>query len=367
MEMEPPFQSNTSLGQRRTSDIESSDHWLLCFIILDFIFGFVIVTGNGSLFVTIYRDPCNCLRSPTTSLIANLSVADFFMGLVSLLRAVELLYMYHGVPDMPVLNLIGYFIAAVSILAAVSTLMTMSCERYVAVVKPFRYRQLITIRRTKVTIGGIWISALVLCVLPLSHVKQEIFLLTYSYSHFVIPSFVLTAIYVKIYKQITSQRKELKEVRESMSSANRIRQLERERRMVMAFILILIVFFCSFLPYFILQILFFCPCRESGAFHMFRLIMNEFLSLSSVVDPFMYAWRIPTFNRSFRSCFQLLKGRNVITVLYQTTSTPIGEARCTPLTPRSNKLVQKIGIHGKARTHLPGIPMTHHSKKVSPV
>lgn len=367
-QMEPPFQSNNSLGQRRTSDIESSDHWLLCFIILDFIFGFVIVTGNGSLFVTIYRDPCNCLRSPTTSLIANLSVADFFMGLVSLLRAVELLYMYHGVPDMPALNLIGYFIAAVSILAAVSTLMTMSCERYVAVVQPFRYRQLITIRRTKVTIGGIWISALVLCVLPISHVKQEIFLLTYSYSHFVIPSFVLTVIYVKIYKQITSQRKELKEVRESMSSANRIRQLERERRMVMAFILILIVFFCSFLPYFIfVQILFFCPCRESGAFHMFRLIMNEFLSLSSVVDPFMYAWRIPTFNRSFRSCFQLLKGRNVITVLYQTTSTPISEARCTPVTPSSNKLVQKIGIHGKAGTHLPGMPMTHRSKKVSPV
>lgn len=367
MEMEPPFQSNNSLGQRRITDIESSDHWLLCFIILDFILGFVIVTGSGSLFVTIYRDPCNCLRSPTTSLIANLSVADFFMGVVSLLRAVELLHKYHGVPDVPVLNLIEYFIGAVSILAAVSTLMAMSYERYVAVVKPFRYPQLITIRRTKVTIGGIWISALVMCVLPLSHVKQEIFLLTYCYSHFVIPSFVLTAIYFKIYKQIALQRKQLKEVRESMPSANRIRQLERERRMVMAFILILIVFFCSFLPYFIfVQILFFCSCRESGAFHMFRLIMNEFLSLSSVVDPFMYAWRISKFNRSFRSCFQLLRGRNVITVLNQTTSTHNGEAS-TPVTPRSNKLVQKIGIHGKAGTHLTRMPVTHRSKKVSPV
>ena len=366
MELEPPFQSNDSLGQRRTGDIESSEPWLLCFIILDFVFGFVIVTGNGSLFITIYRDPCNCLRSPTTLLIANLSVADFFMGAVSLLRAVELLHKYHGVPDMPVLNLIEYIIGAVSILAAVWTLMAMSYERYVAVVKPFRYPQLVTIQRTKVVIGGIWINAFVMCVLPLSHVRQEIFLFTYCYSHFVIPSFVLTAIYVKIYKQITLQRKELKEVRESMTSANRIRQLERERRMVMAFILILIIFYCSFLPYFIfVQILFFCPCRESGAFYVFRLIMNEFLSVSSMVDPFMYAWRISKFNRSFRSCFQLLKG-NVIKVQNGTTSTPNGEAS-TPVIQRSNKLLQKIGIHGKVETPVTGTPVTHRSKKVSPV
>ena len=312
---------------------------LLGFIITDFIFGFIIVAGNASLFFTIYRDPYHCLRSPSMFLIANLSVADFLMGIVSFLRASEQIYSYCGIPDKPILNMIQYFMGAVSILAAVSTLMAMSYERYVAIIKPFQYPQKITIKRTKIAITAIWINALIMCVLPVSHVRKAIFLLAYCYSHFVIPSFVLTAVYLKIYKQITLQRKELREVRASLTVANRRRQLERENRMVIAFILILFVFYCSFVPYFIfVQILFFCPCRGSVAVNVYRLIANEFLSVSSMVDPFMYAWRIPKFNRSLRLCFQQMKGRNVVAVWYPTSlvlnrdsdSAPTKEERGSP-------------------------------------
>ena len=324
---------------------------LLGLIIIDFIFGFIITAGNASLFITIYRDPYHCLRSPSIFLIANLSVADFMMGIVSFLRASEQIYSYRGTPDMPILNMIQYFMGAVSILAAVSTLMAMSYERYVAIIKPFQYPQKITVNRTKVAIATIWINALVMCVLPVSHVRKEIFLLVYCYSHFVIPSFVLTVVYFKIYKQITLQRKELREVRASLTAANRRRQLERENRMVIAFILILFVFYCSFVPYFIfVQVLFFCPCRGSIAINIYRLIANEFLSVSSMVDPFMYAWRIPKFNRSFRLCFQQLKGRNVAAV-WQPTSLVLNrdsdsasqkEERGLPLKLGSPATVQRV-------------------------
>ena len=60
---------------------------LLWFIILDLMFGTIITVGNASLFITIYRDPCRCLRTPNVFLIGNLSVADFFMGIISYLRA----------------------------------------------------------------------------------------------------------------------------------------------------------------------------------------------------------------------------------------------------------------------------------------
>lgn len=358
--MESSLQGKESLGQR-SDDIKSpSSDWLLCLVIIDFIFGFIIVTGNASLFITICRDPCKCLRSPSTFLIANLSVADFFMGTVSLLRAAELLYKYNGIPDVPVLNIAGYFIGAVSILAAVSTLMAMSYERYVAIIKPFRYPQAITTKRVKVAMAGIWVNAFVMCILPLSSVKQEIFLFTYCYSHFVIPSFVLTVMYVKIYKQIALLRKELKEVRASLSAVTRTRQLERERRMVIAFILILILFYLSFLPYFVfVQILFFWSLRDSGALYVFRLIANEFLTVSSLVDPFMYAWRLPKFNRSLRLCFQLLKGRNVVTVWTGTTSHPHHKPG-SPVLPK--ELVQNSYPHGEA-----GMPVTHRSKNISPV
>ena len=274
---------------------------LLAFIVFDLLFGTVITVANGFLFITIYRDPCRCLRTPSVFLIANLSVADFLMGIVSYLRAAEQTYLYCGFGDLLILNMIEYFIGAVSILVAVSTLMAMSYDRYIAIIKPFQYPQKITNKRAKVAIAIIWINALVMCVLPIADVKRENFLLAYSYSHFVIPSFILTAIYVKIYKMVARQRQELKDVRASLTTVNRRKQLERENRMVVAFVLILFIFYCSFLPYFIhVQILYFCSCRTSYAYNVYFLLSNEFLSVSCMLDPFMYALRLPRFKRSLR-------------------------------------------------------------------
>lgn len=274
---------------------------LLAFIVFDLLFGTVIIVANGFLFIAIFRDPCRCLRTPSVFLIANLSVADFFMGVVSYLRAAELTYLYCGLGDLLILNMIEYFIGAVSILVAVSTLMAMAYDRYVAVIKPFQYPQKINNTRAKVAIAIIWINALVMCVLPLADVKRENFLLAYCYSHFVIPSFILTAIYVKIYKMVARQRQELKDVRASLTAVNRRKQLERENRMAITFVLILFIFYCSFLPYFIhVQILYFCSCRSSYAYNVYYLVTNEFLSVSCMIDPFMYALRLPRFKRSLR-------------------------------------------------------------------
>lgn len=274
---------------------------LLAFIVFDLLFGTVIIVANGFLFIAIFRDPCRCLRTPSVFLIANLSVADFFMGVVSYLRAAELTYLYCGLGDLLILNMIEYFIGAVSILVAVSTLMAMAYDRYIAVIKPFQYPQKINNTRAKVAIAIIWINALVMCVLPLADVRRENFLLAYCYSHFVIPSFILTAIYVKIYRMVARQRQELKDVRASLTAVNRRKQLERENRMAITFVLILFIFYCSFLPYFIhVQILYFCSCRSSYAYNLYYLVTNEFLSVSCMVDPFMYALRLPRFKRSLR-------------------------------------------------------------------
>ena len=278
---------------------------LLVLIIIDFIFGSVITIGNASLFATIFRDPCRCLRTPSVFLIANLSVADLFMGTISYLRAGELTYRYCGLGDLPVLNITEHFIGAVSILVAVSTLLAMSYDRYIAVIKPFEYPQKITNTRAKATIAIIWANALVLSVLPVADVKKENFLLAYCYSHFVIPSFILTAVYVKIYKVAALQRQELKNVRENLTAANKRKYLERENKMARTTLLILFVFYLSFLPYFInVHVLYFCSCRTSYAYRVYHYVANEFLSMSSAVDPFLYAWKIPRLSHSLRFCIR---------------------------------------------------------------
>ena len=277
---------------------------VVIFAIFDFISGTFIILANGFLLITIYRDPCRCLRTPYVFLIANLSVADFLVGIVSILRGVELTHFYRGLGSLLIVNLVQYFIGAVSILAAVSTLLAMSYERYVAVIKPFQYPHKITNKKAKIAIAVIWINGLIMSVLPIADVKRENFLLAYCYSHFVIPAFILTAVYVKISRAVARQREELKNVRESLTAANKRKQLEKENRMFRAFVFILFIFYVSFVPYFIhVQILYFCSCRNSYAYHVYYYVTNEFLTISSMINPFLYAWRLPKFSRSFHSWF----------------------------------------------------------------
>ncbi|XP_078371152.1 trace amine-associated receptor 6-like [Oculina patagonica] len=312
---------STNGNEQATEHSSVRAELLLGLIIIDFTFGTVITVGNASLFITICRDPCRCLRTPSVFLIANLSVADFFMGIVSYLRATELTYKYCGLGDLPVLNMSQYFIGAVSILVAVSTLLAMSYDRYIAIIKPFEYPQKITITKAKIAIAMIWLNALVLSILPISDVKKENFLLAYCYSHFVIPSFILTAVYVRIYKMAALQRQELKDVRANLTAANRRLYLEREKRMVVTSLLILFIFYFSFLPYFInIQILYFCSCRTSYAYKVYHYVANEFLAMSSLIDPIMYSWRLPKFNRSLRLCFRRWGRRNVVAVWNGTSS-----------------------------------------------
>ena len=324
--------SSTTLrneGEQPTSNSSIQVELLLGLIIVDFMFGTIMTVGNISLLITIYQDPCRCLRTPSVFLIANLSVADFFMGIVSYLRGIELTHKYCDLGGLPVLNMIQYFIGAVSILVAASTLLGMSYDRYIAIVKPLEYPQKITVARVKVAITTIWINALVMCVLPISDVKRENFLLAYCYSHFVIPSFILTAVYVKIYKMVALQRQELKDVRANLTAANRRQYLEREKRMVVTTLLILFIFYFSFLPYFInVHILYFCSCRTSYAYKVYHYVANEFLSMSSMVEPILYSWRLPKFNRSLRlcTCFRRRKRRNVVAVWNGTRSNPKTES-----------------------------------------
>lgn len=317
--------STATVSEHATRISSVQAELLLVLIIIDFIFGTIITIGNASLFTTIYRDPCRCLRTPSVFLIANLSVADFFMGTISYLRAGELTYKYYGLGDLPILNMTEHFIGAVSILVAVSTLLAMSYDRYIAVIKPFEYPQKITNRRAKGTIAIIWANALVMSILPVADVKKENFLLAYCYSHFVIPSFILTAVYVKIYKVAALQRQELKDVRANLTAANKRKYLERENKMARTTLLILFVFYLSFFPYFInVHVLYFCSCRASYAYRVYHYVANEFLSMSSVADPFMYAWRIPRLSHSLRLCIRRRwTRRNVVAVWSRSCSNQI--------------------------------------------
>ena len=274
--------------------------FFLVLAVLDCIVSTGTTLGNLALLVTIYRDPLRRLRKPSSLLIANLGVADLLLGaVVGYSRAVEELYLvlWNEIPI--ILNITGYLVGSVSLFAGVCTLMVMSWERYVAVADPFGYPSRVTDRRTKLYICFIWMNAIGLSFLPLTSVEKAIFLLTYCYSHFALPLVAMSFLYTKLFKTMRCLREEFKQVRTTLSVENARKIFERESKMLSTIVLVLALFFLSFLPFFIkVHVLFFCSCKNSAAYVIYHYVANEFLPINSLANPFLYAWRLPKYRRS---------------------------------------------------------------------
>ena len=79
-------------------------------------------------------------------------------------------------------------------------------------------------------------------------------------------------------------------------------------KMAWTSLMILILFCASFMPFYVkIQLLNFCKCLQTMPYKKFDFISHVFLYLSSLMDPFMYAWRVPKFRRSLRECLRFRK------------------------------------------------------------
>ena len=295
--------SSTSTPSEINIYSQLSPTFFLCLVVLDALVAFLITSGNFLLLVTIYRDPFRCLRTPTAFLIANLGVADFFVGaFVGFGRTVEMYFLYRGQQEPPYLNTFQYFIGGLVLFAAVCSFMAMSWDRFVAVTDHLNYKSRVTVKRVKFCIAGIWLNALFLAVLPAAGVRKVNFLFAYCYTHFVLPAFVLTVTYIVIFRTLSQKLRNIEQqVSSSESPIDQKRNVYHERRLVLAILLVLIVFYTCFTPFFVkVHLWFFCEeCEKSASFLTYHFISNDILSLSSLLDPVIYAWRLQRFRRTF--------------------------------------------------------------------
>lgn len=283
-----------------------SSSFLLSLTTIDFILSSLTVFGNLLLLITILRDPLRCLRTPASLLIANLAFSDFLQGLViGYSRAFMQCFMYlnNTAPSwiIAVVNMGG----GAALVSGIWTVKAMAVDRHIAVTDPLHYREKVTERRVKVFIFLCWMSALTAPSLYMVVPSQRwaVFLLVGAHTHFTVPISVILFLYFQIFRSLARRRCELVRLAFSVSTINLRHTLERERKMALTSLTVLILFCVSFLPLYIkIHLLNFCKCPDSLSYTTFDFIVHTFLYFSSLLDPFVYAWRVPKFRRSLRMC-----------------------------------------------------------------
>ena len=300
--------STSGSGNSTAAFDSSSQIHFISRIILSVIIGAPAVLSNVVLLISIYRNPDRnqSNQSPATLLVVNLSVCDLLIGVVpgfgSLYYDIAL-FNREARGDLAWVKLFLNFVAVFASIVSSCTIAAMALDRFFAVSSPLQYRARVTKAKIKVFIALCWAYALLFSCLGLV-VSRTVFVLLYCHLHVSCPLIILPVVYWKTYSALRSHNNRvgnLADGRQAMDIAHR----NRERKMISAFLLVLVLFYVTFLPLFIAlnMIVVQLSYLNDESFLFFLNASDKFFLVNSSLNPFIYAWRIPKYRRAFKDVF----------------------------------------------------------------
>ena len=285
--------------------------------VLYLIASLLTTVANGILLFAIYKDPYKCFRKPFTVLLAGLAVTDFLVGcLTDCMWAVEEFYFAQG-REQELINLkafLGYFIDN----SATLLILALAADRFIAVAFPLYYRSSVRPTRALAGVFCIWSFSAIFASLQFTAIPRVLYDTIDSHLHITVAFILMGTLYGTIYwivrrksRQISpgSGTEENQASKKTLTSAQLKRQ-QREKELLTTAFLIMLCLLLSQTPYLVIVIIESnCEsCINSLWYFVFKRYADFLLCITSVVNPYLYGWRV----RQFRdSLVAALFGRDV--------------------------------------------------------
>ena len=303
------------------SELENSDSFHLFQAILAILVSTPAVVTNILLLVTVFRDPSRnqpLLGSPVTILVVNLAMCDLLTGAIP--GSCSLYYNIAIFTGQPKQELVGLSILAVvagvmTNIVSSCTIAAMSLDRLFSVSSPHQYTASVTKAKIKVFIAVVWIYSLLFSCLGRMGVSYTAFVVLYCHIHVTVPLVILPVVYWKTYRALRLHNNLVRNLADGREQIDLVHR-RRERKMVFAFLLVLISFYVTFLPQYIVQNIYLLSpsLAERSSFNFFLYASNKFVFLNCTLNPFIYAWRVPKYKQAFMAVFgrRVSRSRNVV-------------------------------------------------------
>ena len=265
--------------------------------IISIVLIFFTVPTNFLICLAVFKERKIILRNAFNCLVVNLTFADLVVGVVVLTIStyVHMLEAITNHPNLPVLSVlhISYLICCT---ASTLSLTAMAAERYIAVVHPTIYRNMIKQRHALVSSVFIWSVSI---ALPLALYFQVGFIkyaFIFANTTIVVTLVILFFSYISIYRKLHEQFKTSSQIQSE--SAQR-RALEHEKRIMKTFVLILTAYLiCNAPSCVMIYILNFCRSCSCITIHWLRDLQFVLILINSSLNPFLYAWQILSFRNA---------------------------------------------------------------------
>ena len=282
--------------------------------------GVVTILANSFLLFVIYKDPYRKFRSPPTYFLISLSVADLITGLTYeiFVPVCELMRRFgHAGFEVHCRTLIksGVYVTLITLNVSIFSVLAFTMTQYLVVVSPLRYGRKVTVKKIVFCLILIWFYCVLFTVanwFTVAKFGSETDMLhpvLAKIDHFFHSIFVTILIIVFYVLQFRAFRRKMKDRMNLRTESDSQRWKQEEDRTIRAEHKLLMV------NLFLVLVLVICclPSAIAWLIHLYwfngvptlklgigQLILNVFLLLKFMLDPFVYAWRLPQYRKAVR-------------------------------------------------------------------
>ena len=280
------------------------------------------VLANVFLLVAIYKDSFNTFRTPTACFLVGLAITDLITGLVPEPMVTSCYFIhYNNHPAMitrcPKIFQIAGIVAAITTNSSFLIVMAFTFAQYVAIAFPLRYKRLISVRKTLICVAIIWTYATLFELSQAMGVPREVIekIDLHLHSTFSLLFTIITYVLLQLafHKQMAERSVTLHltdtasmstgAMHES-STRKQKRKPDVERNFVRLNLLLIVILLVCSQPSAILWYIYLYAgesIRESQTLFVVRVIADNTLYLKFLLDPFVFAWRLPKYRRALKN------------------------------------------------------------------
>ena len=279
--------------------------------ILSASISFIGIIANTAIISIVIKDPLKKLRTPFNYFLVNLALSDLIIAVITMPISfyVHFYDSFNGIVSgfwSEVLAM-SYFISAH---ASLLSLLALSFDRYIAIVKSIKYRLYLSWKRCIKVSFGIWIFSL---TLPFAYfqIGYASYLMYYGNTTVILGFVIMIIIYVKIQKFFYDHETDF------LSTAlddtnNRTASLQREsiskqieKKVTDVFFTIIMFFIATYITASIFNaIVHLCHVCSCYTLHVFRDVQFSLVVLNSCINPLICLITLKQYRLSIRELFK---------------------------------------------------------------
>ena len=258
------------------------------------------------------------LRNESTILLACLAGADLLTGLLGqpIRIATEVQRILKKGTFCSALERVSTLSLIWHILATLTHLMLITTDRYIAIKKPLRYREIVTTRRVTVAVISGWAFTIFVTIqesiLAAVNSDTNIYSIYLTISTITVTGFASISIIaiVGIYLYIFSETRRQQRIEIEHLSVEEITTIRKNNKATKVLGIILISLIAAYLPTIISVIVYFSVNLEGRVLNCMASWVATFIMLGSLCNPIIYCWRMEKFRHAFLEILHLRNSEN---------------------------------------------------------